>query len=81
MNQRKIAEDYQRNINAQLAVLMQKIATPSGFLQYYYKILPRCKSQKSAFEIVNLLYYLVFDEEKYSSYNSFRQMKNKEFKN
>jgi hypothetical protein len=80
MNQQKIAEDYRNKLLAQTAELMQQLATPAAFLQYYYKILPKCKSQKAAFDIVNLLYFLVFEEEKYASYNSFRAVKNRHFK-
>jgi hypothetical protein len=80
MNQKQIAENYEKDINAQLSHLMKQLATPAAFLKYYFRILPKCKSQKAAFDIVNLLYLLVFDEEKYASYNSFRQVKNSHFK-
>tara|TARA_B100000809_G_scaffold71197_1_gene68816 strand:+ start:290 stop:535 length:246 start_codon:yes stop_codon:yes gene_type:complete len=80
MNQQKIAEDYKNKLLAQTAELMHQLATPAAFLKYYYKILPKCKSQKAAFDIVNLLYYLLFDEEKYSSFDSFRSVKNRHFK-
>ena len=80
MNSQKKADQYTRDLQSQVSVLMKQIATRNGFLRYYIKILPRCKSQKSAFDIVNLLYYLVFDEEMFSSYDAFRWHKNKGLK-
>jgi hypothetical protein len=80
MNQQQKAQEYATSLQAQLAVLMKLIATKSKFLEYYYKILPKCKSQNEAFEIVNLLYYLVFDEELYNSYDAFRMCKNRNIK-
>jgi len=80
MNQKKIAEDYKNKILAQSAELMQQLATPAAFLKYYYKILPKCASQKAAFDLGNLLYFLVFNEEKYASFDSFRKIKNRHFK-
>ncbi|OCK44371.1 hypothetical protein BA195_06755 [Tenacibaculum soleae] len=81
MNQQQKANLYQLKIKSQLADLVLQIATSNGFLQYYFKILPKCKTQKDAFELVNLIYYLLFNEYKYTGYNSFRQVKNKYLKN
>lgn len=80
MNQTKKAEDYTMELQAKAAVLMQQIATKNGFLQYYYKILPKCTSQKSAFLVVNALYQLLFDEEMYQNYDAFRKFKNRDLK-
>lgn len=80
MKQEQIAQNYKNKLLAHTAELMQQLATPAAFLKYYYRILPKCRSQKAAFDIVNLLYYLVFNEEKYSSFDSFRAVKNRHFK-
>ena len=81
MNQQQKADLYQLKIKSQLADLVLQIATSNGFLQYYFKILPKCKTQKDAFDLVNLMYFLIFNEYKYAGYNSFRQVKNKYLKN
>lgn len=77
MNQQKIAENYRNKILAQSAELMYQLSSSGRFLIYYNKLLPKCKSQKAAFDVVNLLHLLMFGYEKYSSYNSFRIVKNK----
>lgn len=76
-SQHKAAADYEQKILAASAVLMAQLGTKQGFLEYYYKILPRCYSCTEAFEITNLLHCLLFGEEKFSSYNAFRHFKNK----
>lgn len=80
MLQQKKAEDYTIELQAKAAVLMQQIATRNGFLQYYYRILPKCSSQKAAFLVVNCLYELLFNEEMYQNYDAFRKFKNKDLK-
>lgn len=54
-----------------------RIATSSGFYEYYFEQLKHYKSNIDCFEYVNNLYYQYFGEYKYSSYNSFRTVKNK----
>ena len=80
MKQKTNAEIYEKEIKSRLFGLTRQLATKQGFFSYYYKILPKCKTQEAAFDIVNLLHYLLFDEYKYSSYNSFRHVKNKELR-
>ncbi|TVZ55610.1 hypothetical protein OD91_0865 [Lutibacter sp. Hel_I_33_5] len=80
MTQQQKAEAYQKELQSQLYVLMKRLATKQAFLQYYHSILSKCRSQRAAFEVVNLLYYLVFDEELYNSYDAFRKYKNKNLK-
>lgn len=70
-NQKEIAQQYELELKSKLYDLQKKIATRTGFIAYYYQILPRCKSLKSAFEITNLMYYKLFDEYLFSSYHSF----------
>jgi hypothetical protein len=81
MNQQKNADEYRNKILAQSAELMQQLATNSGFFKYYYKVLPKFNSQHAAFLIVNQLYYLLFGEEKYNSFDGFRKAKNRDLKN
>lgn len=81
MTQQQKADKYEANLNAQLTILMLKLGTTAGFRQYYFDILSKCKNQKAAFEITNLLYFLIWGEYKYSSDDSFRKSKNKFLKN
>lgn len=80
IEQQKIANDYETFILAKSAVLMQQLATDQSFLEYFYKILPNCNSQNEAFQIANLLHELLFGQEKYKSYDSFKKAKNRALK-
>lgn len=77
----KTPEQFKQYIEAQVLPLAQKLGTRQGFFEYWFKILPRCKSQKSAFDIVNLLHLKIFKEEKYNSFTSFYKQKNSYLKN
>ena len=57
-----------------------KIATSSGFYQYYFEQINFYKTNVECFESVNDLYFKYFGEYKYSSYNSFRTLRNKQLK-
>lgn len=57
-----------------------KIATSSGFYQYYFEQIKCYKTNVECFEAVNDLYFKYFGEYKYSSYNSFRTLRNKQLK-
>jgi hypothetical protein len=57
-----------------------KIATSSGFYQYYFEQLKFHKTNVECFETINDLYFKYFGEYKYSSYNSFRTLRNKNIK-
>lgn len=57
-----------------------KIATSSGFYEYYFEQLKHYKTNIDCFEYVNNLYCQYFGEYKYSSYDTFRKLKNKHFK-
>ena len=61
-------------------VVIRKIATSSGFYQYYFEQLKNHKTEVDCFETINDLYFKYFGEYKYSSYNSFRKLKNKHLK-
>lgn len=61
-------------------VIICKIATSGGFYQYYFEQLKNHKTEVECFEVINDLYFKYFGEYKYSSYNSFRKLKNKHLK-
>lgn len=70
-------EQFKQQIEAMVLPIAQKLGTRQGFFEYWFKILPKCKSHKSAFEITNLLHQLIFKEEKYQTYNSFKNQKSR----
>jgi hypothetical protein len=50
-----------------------KLGTVKGFYLYYYELLPEIGSQLVTFNAVNHLHYQIFNEYKYSDYDSFRK--------
>tara|TARA_R110001632_G_scaffold137804_1_gene253403 strand:+ start:1633 stop:1881 length:249 start_codon:yes stop_codon:yes gene_type:complete len=70
-------EQFQQQLEAMVLPIAKQLGTRQGFFEYWFQILPRCKSQKTAFDIVNLLYLKIFGEEKYTSYTSFKHQKNR----
>ncbi len=60
--------------------IIKKIATSAGFYTYYFEQLKHHKTEVDCFETINDLYFKYFGEYKYSSYNSFRKLKNKHLK-
>jgi hypothetical protein len=79
--QQETSQQFQQKIEAKVLPLAQKLGTRQGFFEYWFQILPRCKSHKAAFDIVNLLHHLIFNEEKYTSYDSFKKQKTRYLKN
>ena len=71
------AAQFQQQIEAKVLPLAQKLGTRNGFFEYWFQILPRCKSHKAAFDIANLLHLKIFKEEKYTSFSSFVNQKNR----
>ncbi|WP_435263466.1 hypothetical protein [Tenacibaculum sp. nBUS_03] len=65
------------NIKAMSFDVAKRLATTKGFIEYYFKIVGLCKTQKKAFDLTNELYYLIFGEYRYSSWRSFKTSKNK----
>lgn len=61
--------------------LMRQLAKPNGFYEYYFKMLKEFKTNTDCFHYVNDLYQKFFDEQKYSSFDSFRIIKNRKLKN
>lgn len=80
MNQQQKAQQYQTKLKAKMYDLQQQLATKSAFLEYYYKILKNCKTQKAAFDVVSLMYYKLFKEYLFNSFDAFRMYKNKNLK-
>jgi len=60
--------------------LLKKLATTKGFITLYYQYLPKFKHSHECFTHLNNLHYKYFGEDKYSSWDSFRQIKNKSFR-
>jgi hypothetical protein len=62
---------------AQRYVLAQKLGTSKGFYETYFKMLPVFKTavgpQKKCFDLLNELHHKIFNEYRYSDYNSFRK--------
>ncbi|QOD60645.1 hypothetical protein H9I45_15095 [Polaribacter haliotis] len=69
-------EQFKQIIEAKVLPIAQQLGTRQGFFEYWFKILPRCKSHKAAFDLTNLLYLKIFKEQKYTSFDSFRNQKN-----
>ncbi|XRE42226.1 hypothetical protein ACIVBQ_000430 [Tenacibaculum discolor] len=80
MSQHQQAEQFERNIKAMLFDVAKKIGTTTGYMDYYFKILYKCKSQKQAYEAVNVLHFLIFGQYKYSDFDSFRRSRNHHLK-
>lgn len=80
MNQLQKAEQFENNIKALAFDLAKQLGTTSGFMEYYIRILYRCKTHAQAFEIVNMLHFLIFKEYKYTDLNSFKRSKSHYFK-
>jgi hypothetical protein len=55
--------------------------TYASFEERYFKYLPKCKTQEEAYELAAKDYNTLFGVDKYSCYNSFRNVKNKRLKN
>lgn len=79
-HQQKIANQYEIELKSKLYDLQKKLATRTGFVNYYYIILPRCKTLTAAFEITNLMYYKLFDEYLFTSYHAFCMCRKKMLK-
>jgi len=52
-----------------------------GFFQYYFAELPHHLTQTAAFNHVNTLYYELFGEYRYESYDAFRHVYARHLKN
>lgn len=77
--QEKEAYNYQIKLKAKMFTIQQKLATKTAFVNYYYTVLKNCKTQKEAFNITALMYYKLFKEDLFPSWDSFRKHKNKNY--
>lgn len=77
MSQRELADQYEKDLKSKAFVVMQKIGNKQSFFQYYYQVLPKFKTNKSAFEAVNLLHQLLFGESRFPSWEAFKKAKNR----
>ncbi|MCG7502396.1 hypothetical protein MHM83_10980 [Tenacibaculum sp. Mcav3-52] len=76
MNQLQQAEQFENKIKALAFEIAKQLGTTSGFMEYYFKILFKCKTQKQAFNVTNELHYLIFNHYKYNDFDSFRMSRN-----
>ena len=79
MSQTEIANKYEVDLKSKLYDLQKEIVTRSEFLKYFYQILGKFKTQKDAFDSLNAIYFLLFAEEQFASYDAFRMYRNKNF--
>lgn len=54
-------------------LIMKKLATTSGFYQYYFENLKNHKTNLECYNFVEDLYFKHFKENRYASYDSFRR--------
>lgn len=59
--------------------VMRKIATATGFYEYFFSVLSIFPTRSEAFNYVNDLYYELFGEYRYTSYNSFLDSNRKRY--
>ena len=71
MGGNKAAEIYRQKILSNVAELMHQLNKPGGFEEYYIKLLPKCSTQKAAFNMANSIYFLLFEQYRFVSYNAF----------
>lgn len=74
----KLREEIQKLKSERTIIL--KIGTTEGFYKYYFEKLNEFKTNVYCFNYVNDLYQKYFGEPKYSSYNSFRNQRDKSIK-
>lgn len=56
------------------AELLKQLGTRIGFFNYFFKIVQKCSTNEEAFNFVNDLHQELFDEPRYSDYNSFKRV-------
>ena len=67
-------QEHERNIKSMAFDIAKRLGTTRGFVEYYFNVLGRFKTQKGAFDLCNELYFMLFGEYRYSDYGSFRYM-------
>ena len=61
--------------------LTRQLSTPDGFTARYYSLLAHCDSNAAAYEAVENEHKWLFGRRRYSSFDSFRVVKNRKLKN
>jgi len=64
----------QKLTHAQKVEIAIKLRSTAAFFATYYEYLPKFNTQKACFEYLNQVHLDVFGEEKYSHFDSFRQV-------
>lgn len=59
---------------------MKQLGTTSGFFNAYFKQLKTASTNDEAFNVINEQYYSLFGRYRYSSYDTFRKVKNRNIK-
>ena len=77
MDYLRLEQEHERNIKSRTFDIAKRLGTTHGFVEYYFNVLGRFKTQKATFDICNELYFLIFGEYRYSDLKLFKQMKNK----
>ena len=77
MDYLRLQQEHERNIKSRAFDIAKRLGTTHGFVEYYFNVLGRFKTQKATFDICNELYFLIFGEYRYSDLKLFKQMKNK----
>ena len=54
---------------------ISKLITTTGFITEYYKQLNGCKTNAEAYQKVEEIYFKYFGKNKYSNFESFRQVR------
>lgn len=73
LTQQEVAALAQAEKYRQQTEMMRKIHNPQGFYDYYFAQLPLHRTNVECFNAVNDLYFELFGDYKYSSYNSFQR--------
>ena len=77
MDYLRLQQEHERNIKSRAFDIAKRLGTTRGFVEYYFNVLGRFKTQKAAFDLCNELYFMLFGEYRYSDFRSFRKSQNK----
>ena len=58
-----------------------KLITVSGFFELYFEECKKSNSRQDAFEVINNLHFELLGKFKYSTYEYFKQVQNRYYKN
>jgi len=81
MNQQAKADQQKINKLRKNLEQLKKMVTAAGFIELYFLELKRHQTQTAAFHKLNEQYHKLTGVYRYSSYNSFRILKNQYLKN